>query len=122
MQVAINGECRDTLALSTYIESLEKYYDENSSNAFSPNGDGLNDCFSPALSIKDAKLITDFLPCSDLYVYDRWGRLVFSSLEVESTSCWDGNNKIGNACDAGVYFFIYRFRETEKAGTVHLIR
>jgi gliding motility-associated-like protein len=121
-QIAINGACRDTLNFSTYIESLDKYYDENNSNVFSPNGDGLNDCFSLALSIKDAKLVTDFLPCSDLYVYDRWGRLVFSSLEVNSSSCWDGNTQQGNPCDEGVYFYVYRFKETEKAGTVHLRR
>jgi gliding motility-associated-like protein len=122
LQVAINGECRDTLAFASYINALESYYDENSSNVFSPNNDGVNDCFSPALSIKDNVLVTDFLPCSDLYVYDRWGRLVYASLEVESTACWDGNTKTGNPCDEGVYYFVYRFKGDEKAGIVHLRR
>jgi gliding motility-associated-like protein len=122
LQVAINGECRDTLSFTTYINALESYYDENSSNVFSPNNDGLNDCFSPALSLKDNVLVTDFLPCSDLYVYDRWGRLVYASLEVESTACWDGNTKAGNPCDEGVYYFVYRFKGDEKAGIVHLRR
>lgn len=122
LQVAINGECRDTLAFSTFIEALEAYYDENNSNAFSPNNDGVNDCFSPALSLKDNVLVTDFLPCSDLYIYDRWGRLVYASLEVESTACWDGNTKAGNPCDEGVYYFVYRFKGDEKAGIVHLRR
>ncbi len=122
LQVAINGECRDTLAFSTFIEALDKYYEENSSNVFSPNNDGLNDCFSPALSLKDNVLVTDFLPCSDLYVYDRWGKLIYASLEVESTACWDGNTKSGNPCDEGVYYYVYRFKSDEKAGIVHLRR
>lgn len=122
LQVAINGECRDTLSFSTFIEALDKYYNENSSNVFSPNNDGINDCFSPALSLKDNVLVTDFLPCSDLYVYDRWGKLIYASLEVESTACWDGNTKSGNPCDEGVYYYVYRFKGDEKAGIVHLRR
>jgi gliding motility-associated-like protein len=122
IQIAINGLCRDTFEYSTYIKPLDEYYSENSSNAFSPNGDGINDCFSPALFIENNEVNTYFLPCSDLYIYDRWGRLMFSSLEADSNSCWDGNDPQGNACDEGVFNYIYRFKETEKAGSVHLRR
>jgi gliding motility-associated-like protein len=48
-------------------------------NAFTPNGDGLNDLFRPlAQSIQSASF----------FVYNRWGQLVFSSPDLSKG--WDG--------------------------------
>jgi gliding motility-associated-like protein len=70
-------------------------------NAFSPNGDGLNEVFRPVIScyetLKDYKL----------YVYNRWGEIVFKSSDYAIG--WDGTNHIGKYCSSGVYYCVIEF-------------
>ncbi|MEP6466981.1 MAG: LamG-like jellyroll fold domain-containing protein [Parafilimonas sp.] len=87
-------------------------------NAFTPNHDGLNDCFSvkywgPA----------DYF---DLAIYDRWGYLVYHSNNIKS--CWDGTLN-GKPQSSGTY--VYKISVSSKCtndvvvhkkGTVVLIR
>ena len=51
-------------------------------NAFSPNGDGLNDCFKPEFA-PDVKVIT-----YTFRVFDRWGNFLFDATGPDD--CWDG--------------------------------
>ncbi len=121
-QIASLGNCRDTASFATYIEALDDYYQENNTNVFTPNNDGLNDCFSPALQLQSGLVIIDFLPCSDLIVFDRWGRKVFDSTFGTKSTCWDGNSPDGSPMNEGVYFYEYQFNESRKTGWVHLKR
>jgi gliding motility-associated-like protein len=57
-----------------------KVFKYNIPNAFSPNGDGLNDYFGVNGLYKNVKF--------SMIVYDRWGRLVFSSDNFDKR--WDG--------------------------------
>ena len=84
-------------------------------NAFTPNGDGLNDriCFN-------ADLLTEF----HIAIFNRWGQCVYES--DDATRCWDGtfNN---NKALAGVYTYTCRVRchngiETDFKGDITLIR
>jgi len=50
-------------------------------NAFTPNGDGLNDCFQ-AVSVDNE--IINFR----MYIYNRYGQLVFETEDI--TDCWTG--------------------------------
>ena len=86
-------------------------------NAFTPNGDGLNDFFhqiGPALSK------------FTLTIFNRWGQQVFTTSNQETG--WDGTYK-GSPCPADVYSYIATFElsyspgSTGKVhGTVMLIR
>lgn len=86
-------------------------------NAFTPNKDGLNDCFGVGYWSPTDEF--------ELSVYNRWGQLVFFT--KDQTRCWDGNFK-GLAQPSGV--FVYQIKakspcSTEKVykkGTVVLIR
>ncbi|MDO4462555.1 MAG: gliding motility-associated C-terminal domain-containing protein [Bacteroidia bacterium] len=85
-------------------------------DAFTPNGDGVNDEFRPAYkSIKDYKLT----------IYNRWGRRVFSSTNPKVG--WDGKNGNTDAAE-GVYIYICEATAYERGvaftrkGTVTLIR
>jgi len=51
-------------------------------NAFTPNNDGLNDIFKV-----ESKVLTEM----ELYIYDRWGELVFSTTDLDGY--WDGMYK-----------------------------
>lgn len=119
--IAINGICRDTLTLSEYIKDFNDYFKENNSNAFSPNGDGVNDCFNPALQLSPPPYDKAFLECTDLWVYNRWGELVHTS-EDGNEPCWYGTSLKGEDLPEGVYFYRFYSQGKERAGTVHLRR
>jgi gliding motility-associated-like protein len=87
-------------------------------NAFSPNGDGVNDVFrvvADGLSIVNCQLS----------IFDRWGSEVFSGEGV--LSGWDGKKK-GHDCPGGVYVYKIVFSvdgipgNQERVGTVALVR
>ena len=86
-------------------------------NAFTPNGDGLNDCFGVSQKIIDS------LPFIDLAIFDRWGNRVFYTTNI--LDCWDGTYK-GRADDMGNYVYYLRERTNcgyaFKKGYVVLIR
>jgi gliding motility-associated-like protein len=115
-----NGDCKDSIYKAVQLQSLAYYIGDNETNVFSPNGDGLNECFSPALQLNPAPYNELFLPCTDLIVYNRWGEKVFDSVEDNVASCWDGKNRGGELLPEGVYFYIYINDTEEKAGQVHL--
>jgi gliding motility-associated-like protein len=87
-------------------------------NAFSPNGDGVNDIF---ISFLNNNSISHFT----MEVYDRWGGRVFHSDDVNQG--WDGK-KNGHDCPGGVYVYKIVFfvdgtsGNQEKVGTVMVVR
>jgi gliding motility-associated-like protein len=92
-------------------------------NAFTPNGDQINDLFT---TLKDT---TDFVSKFDTKIYDRWGTLVYETKDPEIN--WDGKDqKTGKELPAGVYFYSIYFSEIRVigyqpkiySGFVHLIR
>lgn len=82
-------------------------------NAFTPNFDGLNDCFRPGFDGR-------FSECYQLTVYNRWGALIFESTGGQN-HCWDGHTKAGKLCDEGTYYYISRLNDYENHGYVTLI-
>jgi gliding motility-associated-like protein len=66
-------------------------------NAFTPNNDGLNDCYG----IKFWGIIDNV----EFSVFDRWGVRVFYSKERDA--CWDGTYK-GEKQPAGVYVYMIK--------------
>ncbi len=67
-------------------------------NVFSPNADGLNDRFAPSSNC-------DF-ETYNLKIFNRWGALVFQSLNVQNT--WDGSFK-GEYFQPGVFVYDLEF-------------
>jgi gliding motility-associated-like protein len=63
-------------------------------SAFSPNGDGVNDCFK-------VKSYT-FLKSVDISIYNRFGNIVYHS--TTDNDCWDGTYK-GSPAEAGNYVY-----------------
>ncbi len=87
-------------------------------NAFSPDGDGVNDVFRV---VAEGSRIYNL----QTRIYDRWGGQVFESSGLENG--WDGK-KAGKDCPGGVYVYkiVYSVDgvpgSQEKAGTVMLVR
>ena len=84
-------------------------------NAFTPNGDGMNDrlCFN-------AGMLTEF----SIAIFNRWGQCVYRS--DDATQCWDGTFHNAPAL-AGVYTYTCHIRchngvENDFKGDITLIR
>ena len=90
-------------------------------NAFSPNGDGINDYFN----VFDVKSIVSFSAA----IYNRWGQQLYTwgIEEMECEECgWDGTYK-GKPVKDGVYFVVVNARgadgiEYEIKADVNLLR
>jgi gliding motility-associated-like protein len=85
-------------------------------NAFSPNGDGLNDVFR-------AK-VHDDVSAFRMAVYGRWGQLVYES--SEPSYGWDGTQK-GRGLPSGSYLWMITYTNSKQQamkqqGTVLLVR
>lgn len=84
-------------------------------NAFSPNGDGLND---------ELGIFTSGHQFEFIRIYNRWGNKVFESNSIENK--WDGNFE-GKEALADTYFWVARFRDKQgnritKKGSVLIVR
>jgi gliding motility-associated-like protein len=85
-------------------------------NAFSPNGDGLNDELRPAL----LEELTDY----ELTIFNRWGKLIFYSKDPDLG--WDGrDNNISSPVEEYVWIIRYKNNSGEEKldkGSVALLR
>ena len=81
--------------------TVDKIRDVYIPNAFSPNGDGVNDLFF----INANKSVSQI---NSLKIFDRWGEMVFDNTNIqanESSNGWDGLFK-GQEVNPGVFAFV----------------
>lgn len=94
--------CRDTITKVVQVRDEFLLYVPN---AFTPNGDGLNDVFcAKGLGIKKF----------EMFVYDRWGNMIFQSGDIYKA--WDGTFK-GALCPDDMY--VYKISVTDGSGKAH---
>ncbi|MBD8487240.1 gliding motility-associated C-terminal domain-containing protein [Echinicola sp. CAU 1574] len=77
-------------------------------NAFTPNGDGVNDTFQAFDN--PFPRCPRFVEAVEIKIYNRWGALVFeynsaTSNENDFYIRWDGKDQNGNDLPAGTYFY-----------------
>lgn len=91
----VETNCRvDTVTVEVQILVCDTSCKIAIPNAFTPNNDGINDRFSVLTTCN----LTDF----ECRVYDRWGGLVWTS--INENDHWDGKCN-GIACAPGVYLY-----------------
>lgn len=122
-------QCKDTTKRTVYIENVLSFY---APETFTPNGDGVNDCFRVCGQGIDPHHFT-------LSVYDRWGNHVYHTNtfnpETGCHSCsngsWDGTRGDRMSGDKtlpiGLYTWYCEFKDVsnithKKSGVVRLIR
>jgi gliding motility-associated-like protein len=99
------------------VMMLYAYVPLDMPNAFSPNGDGLNDVFRPVTFPEKIKSFS-------MYIYDRWGMKVFYTNNV--TKGWDGKIN-GNPAQSGAYTYVVKYgnpsgKVREERGMITLVR
>jgi len=114
LTVVDSNGCISTLTKAHYLK-VQKPLIMNLPNAFSPNGDGINDFFHLShLYLKNARIV----------IFDRWGNQVFESLDPDFR--WDGTLQ-GNPLPEGVYVYDIRGEDKEnvpvsRKGSITLVR
>jgi len=105
--------CVDTATARIVVSLLTSIFIPN---AFSPNGDGVNELWTPLVTgIKNARWI----------LYDRWGMEVTRGEGLPIV--WDGTSRGGQTCPEGVYTYLIELERLDgekirKAGTITLLR
>ncbi len=130
MLVSENGYgCTDTAKRSIIIHDEYTIW---TPTAFTPNGDGVNDCFKICGNGIDANNFK-------IIIYDRWGEMVYSTekfdKDSECSTCsegaWDGTKRSRKAGDSyypnGIYYWYATFTDIdgighEYRGNVQLLR
>lgn len=101
----ING-CISTLDVHVRVKKLTEVYIPNIFSA--SNGDGNNDRFT-LYANENVEII------NEMYIYDRWGNLVFSNTNFapnDPSYGWDGTFKNSLAVN-GVYVYLFKVSTTE---------
>jgi gliding motility-associated-like protein len=117
-----NG-CSDTAYSTVYIKENVTIYIPNS---FSPNGDGLNDGFSPVGYNVDPEGF-------EMFIFNRWGEQIYYTNEwgvITAKEPWNGTlNNSGTYKDAVIDVYVYRitFFDTmgykkQHLGTVTIVK
>ncbi len=92
--------CQDTTYNSVNVESYNTFYIPN---AFTPNGNDLNELFNIAG--------TNINPNTfEMRIYDRWGKQLFYTTDINQG--WDGTYK-GEIVPQGSYTYIIKFEDSQ---------
>lgn len=108
--IARNAMCADTTQHDVYIKDIFTLY---APNAFSPNGDNLNEVFFPYGANHGCNNCGNY----EFLIFDRWGELIFRSTKIDEP--WNGKrtNTMRDAeIDVYVWKLYYTDSFTEKAG------
>ena len=111
--------CRDTVKKNLQINS-DSSGEVKLANVFTPNTDGLNDCYRVVGLSPECDEAT-------LKIFNRWGEKIFYTNNV--LDCWNGKvNNIGPELPTGTYFYQIKIkrrissREQYVTGSINLIR
>ncbi|HVA98893.1 MAG TPA: PKD domain-containing protein, partial [Bacteroidia bacterium] len=105
--VTTNHGCIDSISKVVYVEGDFVLYVPN---AFTPNGDGLNDVFQPKGSDIDPNNY-------NLTIFDRWGNLIFHTTNFSQG--WDGRANNGKSV-AQEDVYVWRISVKDFKGASHL--
>jgi len=123
-QLAIENQLGCTQSASVSVEVVKNEFAARRvsiPNAFSPNGDGMNDVFFPVAQ--------PGVECQKLEIFNRWGELIFRQVNFppnEEEYGWSGLHQ-GRKLNAGTYTYQLVAEDQEGkqqtySGRIHLIR
>lgn len=107
------GCISDTSQIDATITYTMSFNDFDFPNVISANDDGTNDYLD---------LKSYFMTCDEftLYIFNRWGNLVFE--QGQNTAFFRGQDANGNDLEDGVYTYKLIFENYEKHGFIHVVR
>jgi gliding motility-associated-like protein len=113
--IAISAPCADTIISPVVIASANNTL--KAPNVFTPNDDGMNDCFQPIFAGNVGDTLNG---CITMEIFDRWGIKIFES--NGGNVCWDGKTKTNKKAKDGTYYYLISFGTATYKGYVTLLR
>jgi gliding motility-associated-like protein len=115
LTVTTNDGCTATDSMEQAIDVAPEY-SFYIPNAFTPNGDKINEKWFP---------IGQSIGQYSLTIYDRWGIPVFQSVDIDFA--WDGKLSSGEPANEGIYNYVFLIKDIcgkrhDYVGTIALIR
>ncbi len=112
VKVIDHNDCADSIEVVISVVGSEKCLEIP--QIITPNNDGFNDTWV----IKNIELY----PNAEIFVYDRWGRLVFRTRNI-SANPWNGTYK-GKLLPTDSYHYILHLNDGSgpKSGVISIIR
>jgi len=106
------NNCTDTITHPIRVKDIFTFYIPN---AFSPNGDGINDFFFPQGTNIDPDNY-------EMYIFDRWGNIMFhtNTWLGQTSEAWNGTKfNSGTVNDIVIDVYVYRIKVKELEGIKH---
>jgi gliding motility-associated-like protein len=98
---AVNGNgCVDSMTIMIEVSGNSVLVIPN---VFTPNGDNVNDLFTPT--------VAEWIKTFEAEVYDRWGLKMFEWTNEHSG--WNGQSKNGSPAPDGAYYYIIKAKGTD---------
>lgn len=86
-------------------------------NAFSPNGDGINDRWEIE-NIEEEEFRSNHIE-----IFNRWGQLIWEGSGYDNASVvWDGESTNGNPLSDGTYYYIAKIADSLYKGYIEITR
>lgn len=105
--VSNDSGCFDTTIKTVYVMGEDRAF--FIPNAFTPNGDGLNDFFGPRIVDRNIRNYR-------FTIYSRWGDLVFETDDFNEF--WDGTDFDSNSADRNQETYIWRIQYRDFKGNL----
>lgn len=112
LQVLNNWGCADSFLQQITVQDLIQLLGITLPNVMTPNDDGLNDALN--FGIPDG-----MLSCTHVYVYNRWGKLVYQG--THGQSIFSGLSSEGKKLQTGVYFYTVQIADLTYSGHVTIL-
>jgi gliding motility-associated-like protein len=101
--------CIDSITHCIVIDPLFTFYIPN---AFTPNGDGVNDVFAPK---------GGYFKTFDMYIFDRWGTTIYHTLDINKG--WNGSyNNNNNMCQMDTYVYVIKVTDWKNVDHTYMGR
>ncbi|MFN3342609.1 MAG: gliding motility-associated C-terminal domain-containing protein [Flavobacteriales bacterium] len=114
---ALIGSCTLNGTIDVQISTDPNCIFEEVYNAFSPDGDGVNELWIlPAAG---------FFPNNTVTIFNRWGDAIREFTNYDNVSVvWDGTNRGGQQLPSGTYFYVVRYHDADRqySGWIQLTR
>lgn len=106
---AICPDLCDTGFVTIVLEEPPLPKDPDIPNAFSPNGDGINDLWV----IGDLDRLSVVYPENELVIFNRWGDVVYEAAPYRNN--WDGRDQSsGKVLAEGTYWYLFRLSASDR--------